>query len=752
MKPAMTIRMRMCLGALVLVVLLGGLFAFGPAAATPPGTTVPAAALATAQAAALATVQAGALATITPAALATVTPANSAGADDDPYQWLEDVRGEKSLAWVRAHNETTTKALASDPGFDTLRARLLAAYESKDRIPYASVTGEYLYNFWRDDQHIRGILRRTSMASYKTANPDWEIVIDLDKLAEEEKESWVWSGFDVLEPDHDRCLLRLSRGGGDAEVIREFDLREKKLVPGGFSFPEGKTFAAWRTRDTLYVGADFGPGSLTEAGYPRIVKLWARNTPLTEAKTIFEGPTTDSYNSGFRIFDRGVNYDMIVRGMTAYTNETLIQRGSEWVKLDKQDDAEVSTFADQILITLRTDWPVGGRTYAAGSMLAAPIEDFLAGKRDFAVLFEPNDHKSLAGASGTLHHLIINEMEDVHNKLYVATLENGKWTRVPLPAPAMGTVTAYAVDPLKTDDYWMTVADFLTPSTLSFGTIGGGPAEKVKSLTAYFDATGLKVEQDWAVSKDGTRVPYFMVSRENTKRDGENVTLLYGYGGFEVTYQPFYSAGVGISWLERGGIYVLANIRGGGEFGPKWHQAAVKANRQKAYDDFIAVAEDLIAKKITSPKKLGIEGGSNGGHLMGMMLIERPDLFGAIVAQVPLLDMKRYSHLLAGASWMAEYGDPDKPEEWAFLQKYSPYQLVQKDQKYPPVLFTTSTADDRVHPSHARKMVAKMLDQGHEVYYYENIEGGHATAANNPQRAFMTALEYRFLARELGLK
>ncbi|MBM3286573.1 MAG: S9 family peptidase [Candidatus Eisenbacteria bacterium] len=671
----------------------------------------------------------------------------------DAYLWLEDVDSETSLQWARARNDESSRALTNDPEFASLRARLLAIYDSKDRIAYPDKVGDYLYNFWTDETHVRGILRRTSMESFLSPTPSWETVIDLDSLAADEKENWVYGGYDVLEPDRDRCLIRLSRGGGDAAVVREFDLATKTFVSEGFSLPEAKSFTSWKSRDTLYVGTDFGPGSLTDAGYPRLVKEWARGTPIAAARTIYEGVAADPYNYAYRVLERGGRvYDFLIHAMSAYANETFLRRGAEWVRLDKQDDAEVRTFADQILLTLRSDWTTGGRTYPAGSLLAIQIERFLAGGRDFAVLFEPGARRSLAGVGGTLHHLIINEMENVRDRHYTLTPQDGSWMRKPVEGTTLATVAVWGVDPLRSDDYWMHVTDFLTPTTLSLGTIGAGPPAKVRSLPSFFDAGGLSVEQLEAVSADGTRVPYFLVARAGIPRDGSNPTLLYGYGGFEQSMQPFYGGSLGVGWLERGGVYALANTRGGGEFGPQWHQAAIKENRQRAFDDFIAVAEDLIATKVTSPAKLGIEGGSNGGLLVGVVLVQRPELFGAVVSQVPLLDMRRYHKLLAGASWMGEYGDPDAPEEWAYLSKYSPYHNVRADAHYPPVLFTTSTRDDRVHPGHARKMVARMLEQGHRALYYENIEGGHATASNNPQRAFMTALEYSFLQKELGLR
>ena len=678
--------------------------------------------------------------------------AGAAVAPDDPYLWLEDVTGERALRWVREQNALSTRELEASPDFERIRSRLLSILDSKERIPYVAKHGAYYYNFWRDDKNVRGLWRRTSLAEYKRVEPAWETVLDLDRLGAEEKENWVWKGYDVLYPSYDRCLLFLSRGGADATVVREFDLNKKEFVTNGFYLPEAKSRVTWRDRETVYVGTDFGPGSLTDSGYPRIVKEWRRGTPLAQAKQVFAGQAADVSVDADVVHDHGRTYEFIRRGVTFFTSEEYVRRGDDWVKLDKPADATVGTFEDQLVLRLRSDWAVEGTTYPAGSLLAAGFDGYLKGERKFETLFAPTERKSLAATSETKHYLVVNELENVRNRLYVLEHKNGHWTRAPLEAPAFGSVGVNGIDPDESDDYFMTVSDFLTPSSLYLGTLGHAERERLKHLPAFFNADGLEISQHEAASKDGTRVPYFQVSRKGLRYDGNNPTLLYGYGGFEISMLPSYSAGVGAAWLERGGVYVLANIRGGGEFGPKWHEAARKQHRQRAYDDFIAVAENLLARKVTSAQHLGIQGGSNGGLLMGVMLTERPDLFKAVVCQVPLLDMRRFNHLLAGASWMAEYGNPDKPEEWAYISQYSPYQNVHKDKHYPRVLFTTSTRDDRVHPGHARKMVARMKEQGHDILYYENIEGGHGGAANNKQAAYMSALAYTFLRKELGLE
>ena len=678
--------------------------------------------------------------------------AASSGSDagsDDPYLWLEDVTGEKALDWARQQNAVSTNELQSRPEFEPMRQRLLSIMDSKDRIPFITKHGRFVYNFWRDDKNVRGLWRRTTLEDYKKPQPKWETVLDLDQLAAKEKENWVWKYANVIERDHDRCLVSLSRGGADATVVREFDLKRKEFVAEGFTLPEAKSRVDWRNRDTLYVGTDFGSNSLTKSGYPRVVKEWKRGTPLSDARTIFEGSVDDVSVTAVSVRDHGRTFEFIERGLTFFTDETFVRRGDKWVRIDKPADAEFYTFRDHLLLRLRSDWTVAGKTYAGGSLVAADFDDFVKGERKLTVLFEPTERKSLEDISATKNYLILTELENVRSRPYLLRLSRGEWKRTPMDVPAFGSVELYGIDPDESDDYFMTVEDFVTPSTLYFGVAGKSEREKIKSLPAFFNADGLEIQQFDAKSKDGTRVPYFQVSRKGVKLDGSNPTLLYGYGGFKISMLPNYTPTVGAAWLERGGVYVLANIRGGGEFGPKWHYAARKENRQRAYDDFIAVAEHLIERKVTSPKHLGIQGGSNGGLLMGVMLTQRPDLFGAIVCQVPLLDMRRYNKLLAGASWMDEYGDPDKPEQWEYIRKFSPYQNVRKDAKYPRVLFTTSTRDDRVHPGHARKMVARMKEQGHDVLYYENIEGGHGGAANNKQAAYMRTLAYVFLLNEL---
>ena len=677
----------------------------------------------------------------------------AAVAQEDPYLWLEDVSGDKAISWVKEQNAKTQKLLEAEPLFASIRDKTLEVVNSRARIPAVAKRGAFFYNFWQDEKNIRGIWRRTTIAEYKKAEPKWETVLDLDQLAKTEKENWVWKGSSCLYPNYERCLLNLSRGGADANVVREFDVVAKIFVAGGFELKEAKGGASWADRDTLLVQTDFGAGSMTKSGYPRVTKEWKRGTPIEMARVVFEGQETDISVSTFQVNEKGYKtLQFVRRGVTFYTSETYLREDAQSNKLTRLDvpaDANVNYGQGKLWVRLKSSWAVGGKTFAQGALIATDFERFMKGERNFDVLFEPTDRKSLAGWALTKNYLILNELDNVKNRLYELQNKAGKWTRREITLPGLGTISASPIDADQSDEYFLTLTDYLTPSTLFLAKAGSDKREVLKSLPAFFDATPYKVEQFEVASKDGERIPYFMVMNKNTKLDGKNPTLLYGYGGFEVSQLPGYSATVGNAWLNNGGVYVVANIRGGGEFGPRWHQAGLKANRQKVFDDFIAVAEDVIAKKVTAPRHLAISGGSNGGLLVGAVAVQRPDLFRAVLCSVPLLDMKRYHKLLAGASWVAEYGNPDDANEWEFISKYSPYQNVKAGVTYPKILFVTSTRDDRVHPGHARKMMARMLEQGHDVFYYENIEGGHAGSANNAQLAYRTALQYSFLLREL---
>lgn len=673
---------------------------------------------------------------------------------DDQYAWLEEVTGEKPLEWVKAQNARTEAEITTTQGFKQLEAGILKMLDSDAKIPGVQKIGDYYYNFWKDKNHERGIWRRTTLAEYRKAQPKWETILDLDALNKAEGENWVWHGANCLRPEYTRCLVALSRGGADANVTREFDLGTRQWVKDGFFRAEAKGALGWKDADTVYAYTDFGPGSMTPSGYPRIVKEWKRGTPISDARVVYEGTNEDMYIAAFHDDTPGFERDFVSRTIAFYNNELYLRDAEgKLSKIDVPNSVSKGVVREWLTLELREPWEVGGKTYKAGSLLATNFDDFMAGKREFDVLFEPTDTTSLAGATWTKNHVVLNVMDDVKNKLTVLTHGKDGWTSKPMPVGSLefGTTSVGAVDADESDAVWLTTTNYLIPTTLMLGEAGGAPEsiETLKAMPAFFDSSKHVIEQHFATSKDGTRVPYFMVRAKDIKFDGSNPTLLYGYGGFEISMTPGYSGGAGMGWLEKGGVYVVANIRGGGEYGPRWHQAALKQNRHKAYEDFAAVAEDLIARKITSPQHLGIQGGSNGGLLTGNMLTQYPELFGAVVVQVPLLDMKRYSHLLAGASWMAEYGNPDTAD-WEFIQKFSPYHLFDPAKQYPPVIFMTSTRDDRVHPGHARKMAAKMLDAGKDVRYFENIEGGHGGAANNAQSAHMSALAYSFLWDQLS--
>jgi prolyl oligopeptidase len=679
---------------------------------------------------------------------------------EDPFIWLEEVLGEKPLAWVRERNADSNKVLTARAEYAPIKTQLLEVLNSKDRIPAISRRGSFVYNLWQDDKNKRGLWRRTSLAEYRKPQPAWETVIDLDALGKEEGENWVWAGATCLGPDYQRCLVSLSRGGADAKVVREFDTVSKQFVKDGFTLPEAKSDVDWIDANTIYVGTDFGPGSLTTSGYTRIVKRWKRGTPLSAASTVFEGLTTDVAANVVVDTTPGFERIWFSRSPDFFTSKVSLLQGDKLVPLDVPDDADIRFMREKLLLRLRSDLKVGDTTFASGSLLQTDAAAYLRGERNLKALFTPTATRSLSSYTATRDHLIINVLDNVVSKLELWQKVGGGFFQRDVSAPgvkgSLGTLSVsslhdpeVAKDPLA-DNFLVTYTDFLTPETLYLGNTKTVSYEALKSRPAQFNADGMRAEQRFATSKDGTRVPYFVVWPQGAKADASNPTLLYGYGGYEISLNPSYSAAFGRAWALRGGVRVVANIRGGGEFGPNWHQAAMKQNKQRSYDDFIAVAEDLIAQKITTPKQLGIMGGSNGGLLVGAAFTQRPELFNAVVCQVPLLDMRRFNQLLAGASWMAEYGNPDVPAEWAYISQYSPYQNLKPGAKYPKVLFTTSTRDDRVHPAHARKMVARMQAQGHEVLYYENIEGGHGGAADNEQRAHLLAMEFAYLWQQLG--
>ena len=683
-------------------------------------------------------------------------PVNSAIID--PNLWLEEVQGDKALAWVRERNAVSTALLQAQPLFADNRAKVLEVLNNRDQIPRVTRRGDYLYNFWRDAKNPRGLWRRTHLEEYRKVQPKWDVLIDLDALGKAENENWVWGGSDCLAPDYNRCMISVSRGGADAKVTREFDIAKREFVKDGFYLPEAKSQLDWVDINTVYVGTDFGPGSMTRSGYARIIKRWKRGTPISEAQFVYEAKESDV--AAFATVDKTPNFERTIFGRSAdfYNTEINVLVDGKLVKIDKPSDASLSWQREWAFLLLKSDFKVAERAYKSGSLLAIKFDALMRGERSFELLFEPTATRSLSrsGPTTTRDFLLLNILDNVSGRIEELQYLGGKWQRREVKAPSPGALGAVGMhDPFVKDDplanhYSMSYLDFLTPASLYLSKAGSDERELLKRNPTFFDSTGMRAEQRFATSKDGTQVPYFVVYPKGVKTDGTNPTVLYGYGGFQISMTPFYSGGWGTTWLQRGGVFVVANIRGGGEFGPTWHQSAIKQNKQKSYDDFAAVAEDLIKAGITKSQHLGIMGGSNGGLLVGAVMVQRPELFGAVVCSVPLLDMQRYHKLLAGNSWMAEYGNPEKADEWAYISHYSPYHNVKKGVKYPKVLFATSTRDDRVHPGHARKMAARMLEQGHDVLYFENIEGGHGGASNNEQRANLVALENTFLWVNLG--
>lgn len=686
-------------------------------------------------------------------------------ADDvnDPHLWLEDVTGDDALDWVRAHNAPTVQEFGG-PDFEAMRAAALEVLDTDTRIPYVRRRGEFLYNFWRDAANPRGLWRRTTLDSYRSEHPDWDVIIDLDEVARADDRNWVWGGANVIEPEFTRALVSLSPGGSDAVVVREFDMATREFVGPdlqGFELPEAKTRISWEDEDTVLVGTDFGADSLTDSGYPRIVKRWRRGQPLAEAQTVFAGAASDVVVGAGRDRTPGFERTLVSRAIDFYNDEVYELRDGELIRIDAPTDASVSTHRQWLLIELRTDWDTGTACYPAGSLLAADYDEFLADTATLTVVFEPDANTALNHYAWTRDRLVLVTLRDVASRVEVITpgsgddplrpdsprlrSSRGDWQRRSVTEVPANTNTVIAAIDDTGDEIFLDSSGFDSPSRLLHGGVDG-PLTEIKTAPAFFDADGLEVSQHFATSKDGTAIPYFVVRPPGAT----GPTLLGGYGGFEVARTPGYDGVLGRLWLARGGTYVLANIRGGGEYGPSWHTQAMRAGRHLVAEDFAAVAQDLVARGVTTVAQLGAVGGSNGGLLMGIMLTAYPQLFGALVCQVPLLDMRRYHLLLAGASWVAEYGDPDDPAEWAFISEYSPYQNISADAAYPPVLITTSTRDDRVHPGHARKMTAALEQTGKKVWYYENIEGGHGGAADNAQAAFKSALSFAFLWAMLG--
>ena len=701
---------------------------------------------------------------LTPSAMAQTTsaaaPAVPAGgfatsAETDPYLWLEEVDGARAMEWVHAQNARTLGILQGDPRYATLHQEALDIVQSRDRIPSPGFTHDgHIDNFWQDAQHVRGVWRRTTLDSYRTATPQWETILDIDALATAEGANWVYKGSTCLQPEERYCLISLSNGGKDAVTLREFDSVERRFVEGGIVLPESKGGASWIDKDTLLVSRDFGPGTLTNSGYPMVVKRMKRGQSLDQAETLFTGQPTDVAVSGYTLRDADgvVKAVLINRSVDFYSSETWrVTDDGALTQLQLPPKSDISGLVDgRLLVSLKQDWTApSGQNFKTGDLIAWPLEAWLADSNTPAQLvLRPTERQAIEGVNVTRNRLVVALYDNVRGSVRVYTPSDGEWAYKTLDLPQNVSVGVGSASE-RDDKVFVSVTGYLNPSSLWLADAATGAVGQVKSMPAKFDATGMTVDQFQARSADGTMIPYFVVHKADMPLNGSNPTLLYGYGGFESSLLPGYSATVGKLWLERGGVYVVANTRGGGEFGPRWHEAALQQNRQRAHEDFQAVALDLIARNITSQPKLGIMGGSQGGLFMGAMLTQRPDLINAAVIQVPLFDMLRFNKLLAGASWIGEYGDPDIPEQRAWIEQYSPYQNLRAGQPYPEVFIHTSTKDDRVHPGHARKAAARLEELGYPVLFYENTDGGHAAGANLRETARRLALEYTYLSRRL---
>jgi len=674
------------------------------------------------------------------------------GQTDADHLWLEEIQGKDALDKVNQWNKRSAKKMQGKT-YASMKNALLEVYNSPEKIPYVSYRAGNVYNFWQDDKHVKGIWRMTTLDSYRTDNPGWETLLDIDKLAEIEGKSWVYKGVGCLAPDYNRCIVSLSEGGKDATVRREYDIAARAFVDDGFSTTESKGSTTWVDKNHLLIGVDFGSNTMTDSGYPMVSKLWRRGTPMSEARELMRGEKTDvAIWPGTFDNKQGHKEILLVRALTFYETEHywIPQTGNKAftpILLPLPLKASLGAeYKDQQLVSLQQPW----RGYASGALISFSLSDFMQTGR-IETLHEviiPKKRQSIGNYSATKSAVLLSLYDNVSGSAYSLDFDGKKWQKQKLDFPATGNVSIGSSH-YKEDIAFISTESFLTPDSLWMLDSRTLKAERIKSLPEWFDASSMTVEQFESTSSDGTRIPYYIVHAKNMKLDGKNPTLLYGYGGFEVSLNPSYSATIGRAWLERGGVYVLANIRGGGEFGPDWHQAGLKTKRQIIYDDFISIAEDLIQRKITRPKHLGIHGGSNGGLLVGVMFTQRPDLFNAVVCAVPLLDMTRYHTLLAGASWVGEYGDPDEPIEGKFLQSISPYHNIRDNVDYPEIYIYTSTMDDRVHPAHARKFAQRLEDLGHSFLYYENTEGGHSAAANLKEQAHSQALVYSYLVSKL---
>ncbi|OGR44584.1 MAG: hypothetical protein A2X35_00320 [Elusimicrobia bacterium GWA2_61_42] len=681
--------------------------------------------------------------------LAAETPPQAADqAAADPYLWLEEKDGQQQLDWVKALNKETLDELQADPLYKDLYEKALAAGNSPASIPSAHMQGDQVVNLWQDAQHVRGVWRRAPLAEYLKTDPAWDTLLDLDLLSKDEKENWVFRGGVCLPPKNRFCIVRLSRGGKDALVLRELDTVKKAFVADGFRLEESNSGIAWLDKNTLLLAEALGPESLTASGYPRVVRKWRRGTAPQTAPVLLEAKKED-IETGVRCHFRPEGKACIVNRKTSfYESEQFLLSGDKTQKLPLPPDAEVKgLFKGRLLVTLRSSWELPGRTFRQSSLVAVSLSKagLPAAQADPELVFEPGPRVSIRYVSFTRNAVLLTLQDNVKGRVIKLTPAGRGWKTQEIPLPPNGTALVDSSDNFR-DDFLLSYQSFLVPESIFYSADAG---RAIKQGPRQFEAAGLESAQREAVSKDGTRIPYFILYPKGMKHDGKNPTLLTGYGGFKVPLGPLYSSAIGRLWLERGGVHVVANIRGGGEFGPEWHKAALQGKRQTAFDDFIAVAEDLVKTGVTSPARLGIKGTSNGGLLVGVMATQRPDLFRAVLCAAPLLDMLRYTKLPPGPQWVGEYGDPASPELGPVLAAYSPYQNIRAGVKYPEIFFFTSTKDDRVHPGHARKAAARLKEFGNKIYYYENTDGGHSGAANLTESARKSALEYVFLSRKL---
>ena len=686
---------------------------------------------------------------------AAVAPANAVTERPDNYTWLEDIAGEKPLAWVRAENARATEWLEKSPHFATLQAEALKVLDSPERIPWPEFKRGVIYNTWNDASHVRGIVRRTTLKDYLSADPRWETVLDYDALGATEKQSWVGHGMNCLMPEEELCLVALSAGGEDADTQREFNLKTGKFIENGFQLPRGKQSIDWLDKDTLLVARDWGPGTMSQSGYPISVRVWKRGTPLESAKEVFRGAVTDNRVDGYVLRDAdGHRATVIDHGRTFFSHTRYLLLPDGQKKLELPPKSQVEGLVDnQLIVSLQEDWTPAGQTtrYAQGSVVSFDLDAAKADPEHLrpAVLFAPTEREFEQEVGVTRHDVVLTTLNNVQGRAYIYSLaKDGKWTRRQIPVPDNQSVDITWTGSTE-DRFFLSLSGFLNPSSLWLGNAADGSLTQAKAEKPRFDASKLTVEQFEATSKDGTKVPYFVVRPREMKFDGTNPVLLTAYGGFQISITPYYDPVTGKLWLERGGVLVVANIRGGGEFGPAWHEAGLKTHRQRIYDDFYAVAQDLVARKITSPAKLGIEGGSNGGLLMGVEFTQHPEMWKAVCIGVPLLDMLNFEHMSAGASWVGEYGSVSVPEERAFLASISPYNQLRKDVNYPEPLIWTTTKDDRVGPVHARKFAARMEEFGKPFLYYEILEGGHGSGADNKETARTIAVRFTYLTTKL---